>query len=213
MRGSGVIVDESFGFEQETHLTVHKTSIFFSGDGFIVYDPKGEVIFRVESYGPDSQSNDELFLMNSSGKCLLTLHRKKPSLHQRWEGFVGEKMDGQEPSFSVHRSSIIGRSGRVVEVYGNPAEEYQIEGSFPQRSCTVSHISSDGSSKELVAQIKRKVDPTTNVMLGKDVFLICLKPGVDSAFIMGLVLVLDQMDGDDFDDLHEVGPTVEVLSS
>lgn len=68
----------------------------------------------------------------------------------------------------------------------------------------------DNSSRDPVVEIKRKVDPSTNVMLGKDVFLLCLKPGFDSAFAMGLVLILDQMHGDDADDVaQEVDPTVE----
>ena len=68
----------------------------------------------------------------------------------------------------------------------------------------------DNSSRDPVVEIKRKVDPSTNVMLGKDVFLLCLKPGFDSAFAMRLVLILDQMHGDDADDVaQEVDPTVE----
>lgn len=69
----------------------------------------------------------------------------------------------------------------------------------------------DNSSRDPVVEIKRKVDPSTNVMLGKDVFLLCLKPGFDSAFAMGLVLILDEMHGDDAADdvAQEVGPTVE----
>ncbi|XP_059637917.1 protein LURP-one-related 12-like isoform X2 [Cornus florida] len=200
--GRGVIVDERFWFQEETRLTVHKTSLFFPGDGFTVYDSQGELILRVDSYGPDSNSRDELFLMDSSGKCLLTLCRKA-SLHQRWEGFLGERMDGQEPRFSVYRSSIIRGSGVVVQVYDDAGEEYQIDGSFGQRSCTVYSTCSDSSnsSKEVVAEIKRKVDPTTNVLLGKDVFLLCLMPMIDSAFVMGLVLVLDRMVGDDADEM------------
>ena len=79
-----------------------------------------------------------------------------------------------------------------VEVYNNPGEEYQIEGSFAQRCCTIFN-----AGKESVAEIKRKVDASTNVVLGKDVFSICLKPGFDGAFAMGLVLVLDQINGDE----------------
>lgn len=114
-----------------------------------------------------------------------------PSLHQRWEGFLGERSEGQKPFFSVRRSSIIGKSSVMVEVYGDPGEEYQIDGSFSQRCCTFCK-----ASGELVAEIKRKVDPSSNVVLGKDVFTLSVKQGVDAAFVMGLVLILDHIQGD-----------------
>ncbi|GMI89220.1 hypothetical protein like AT3G15810 [Hibiscus trionum] len=216
--GRAVIVDEKFCFEEETQLTVHKTSVFFPGDGFVVYNPKGEVMLRFDSYyGPHPLPKDELVLMDATGNCLLTLIRKKPSLHQRWEGLLGEKMEKESPIFCVRRSSIIGRSNVVVDVYGDPGEEYQIDGSYPQRCCTIFSTSLASSSKEPMAEIKRKVDPSTHVMLGKDVFLLCLRPGFDSAFAMALVLVLDQMfddaDIDDGDDNADPSPAVEDSSS
>jgi uncharacterized protein YxjI len=119
--------------------------------------------------------------------------KQRPSLHQRWEGFIGERIDGQKPIFSVRRSSMIGRSGVSVEVYSDPGEEYQIEGKFSQRCCTIFN-----TGKESVAEIRRKVDASTHVLLGKDVFSLCVKPGFDGAFAMGLVLVLDQINGDDY---------------
>lgn len=71
-----LVVQEGYVFEEEIHLTVLKTSLFFAGDGFTVYDSKGEVIFRVESYGPDSRDLDELVLMDPDGRCILTVRRK-----------------------------------------------------------------------------------------------------------------------------------------
>lgn len=53
-------------------------------------------------------------------------------------------------------------------------------------------------AKVVVAEIKRKMDPDTNVVLGKYVFLLCLKAGIDGAFIVALLLVLDQVEGHDF---------------
>lgn len=52
--------------------------------------------------------------------------------------------------------------------------------------------------KESVADIRRKVDASTQVLLAKDVFLLSVKPGFDGAFAMGLVLVLDQINGDNY---------------
>lgn len=200
-----VVVDEAFVFKEETHLTVQKTSLFYAGDGFTVYDCKGQLVFRVDTYGPDVDKS-ELVLMDPSGKCLLTVRRKRPSLHQRWEGFLGERAEGQKPIFSVRRSSMIGRSGLTVDMYENPGEEYRIEGSFAQRNCTIMN-----SEKESMAEIRRKVDASANVILGKDVFWLSLKPGFDGAFAMGLVLVLDQIYGDDYFDDSRVGadPIIE----
>ncbi|GER48436.1 hypothetical protein STAS_25601 [Striga asiatica] len=193
------IVEEAYVYEEETHLTVLKTSLFFAGDGFTAYDSKGELVFRVDSYGPDAGDSSELVLMDASGRCILTVRRKRPSLHQRWEGFVGEGAEGKKPLFSVRRSSIIGRSSMTVEVY-SPGEEYQIEGSFACRNCSILN-----ADKEAVAEIRRKVDATTNVVLGKDVFVLSLRPGFDGAFAMGLVLVLDQIHGGDDDEVGGCG--------
>lgn len=190
---AAVLVDDEYIYKQETHLTVFKTSLFFQNDGFTVYNCRGELVFRVDSYGPVTRDRDELVLMDAHGKCLLTVRRKRPSLHQRWEGYSGERTDGQKPIFSVRRSSIIGRSSVTVEMYKNPGEEYQIEGNFGQRSCTIFN-----AMKESVAEIRRKVDASTQVLLGKDVFLLSVKPGFDGAFAMGLVLILDQINGDHY---------------
>lgn len=72
----GLVVEEDYVFKEEIHYTVLKTSLFFSGDGFSAYDCKGELIFRVDSYGPDSRDMDELVLMDPNGRCLFTVRRK-----------------------------------------------------------------------------------------------------------------------------------------
>ena len=42
------------------------------------------------------------------------------------------------------------------------------------------------------------MDDCAHVVLGKDVFSLSIKPEFDCAFAMGLVLVLDQIQVDDF---------------
>ncbi|XP_010537995.1 PREDICTED: protein LURP-one-related 5 [Tarenaya hassleriana] len=208
MKG-GLVVDDGYVYEQEKNLTVRKTSLFFAGDGFTAYDRKGSLVFRVDSYGgPDSRENDEVVLMDSRGRCLLTLRKKRPSLRRRWEGYMGERSNGQKPIFSVRRSSVIGRCGATVEVYGSDrCGMYQIEGDFCQRSCAVVET----LTRRTVAEIRRKVDASTNVLLGKDVFSLSVKAGFDGAFAMGLVLVLDQINGEEFVEVGEeqVHPAAE----
>lgn len=75
MKG-GLVVDDGFIYEEEKLLTVLKTCLFFANDGFTVYDCKGELVFRVESYGPDTRDQSEIVLMDAHGRCLLTVRRK-----------------------------------------------------------------------------------------------------------------------------------------
>ncbi|XVF26574.1 hypothetical protein REPUB_Repub14bG0029300 [Reevesia pubescens] len=203
---AGLVVDGDFIYEEEKHFTVLKTSLFSANDGFTVYDCNGQLVFRVDSYDPDPRDKSEVVLMDADGRCLLTVRKKRPSMHHRWEGFLGERLEGHKPILSVKRSSIIGRCGMTVEVFNNQGEEYQIEGNFGQRSCTILN-----AAKELVAEIKRKVDASTNVLLGNEVFMLSLKPGFDGAFAMGLVLVLDHINGFDYveNDEAEMIPTTE----
>ncbi|CAN0916494.1 Protein LURP-one-related 12 [Linum grandiflorum] len=221
MVSAGMVVgDGAYVYEEEKHFTVFKTSMFFANDGFTVHNSgNGELVFRVDSYGPDASDRDELVLMDALGRCLLTVRKKvtpanyefkRPSMHQRWEGFTGDRKHKQQAAFSVMRSSMMGRPGFVdVEVYKaripgrsrKKEEHYEIEGSYGSRTCTVVDMSSPAATRTPVAEISRKLDISTNVVLGKDAFSLALKPGFDAAFAMGLVLVLDQISGGNVVDL------------
>ncbi|XP_057538331.1 protein LURP-one-related 12-like [Amaranthus tricolor] len=192
-----IVVEERYCYEKEIELTIHKTSMFSHGDGFLVYDSKGDIIFRVDSYAPIKH---RLLLMDSFGKPLLTLLPKRPTLHRRWEGFLGEKLSDQHqsPIFCIWKSTMIGRSNVMVEVHNKPHGRYHIEGCFSERRCSIYHApSDDDTSKISVAEIKRKVEPTKKIVLGREVFSLILKAGFDAAFAMGLVLALDRIHGDD----------------
>ncbi|CAN0915744.1 Protein LURP-one-related 12 [Linum grandiflorum] len=193
--GGLVIAGGIYVYEKEKHFTVFKTSMFFANDGFNVHDSSnGDLVFRVDSYGPDAGDRGELVLMDAQGHCLLTVRKKRRSMHQRWEGYTGDREEGQKAVFSVSRSSMIGRPGVSVELYESSSrreEEYEIEGSYGSRKCTVV----DSARKAAVAVISRKVDESTSVVLGKDAFSLALKPGFDAAFTMGMVLVLDHICG------------------
>ncbi|CAI8601318.1 unnamed protein product [Vicia faba] len=209
MNNEELVIQDEYVYKEETRLTVMKTSRFFNGDGFVVYDCKGQLVFRFDSYGPNTRDKEELVLMNPHGRSLLTLRRKKISLHRRWEGFKDDKKEGDKAIFDVRRSSIIGRSQTnvIVEVHDNPSMLYLIEGCFSQRSCKIFN-----TRKKLVAEIRRKVDPATSVMLGKEVFVLCVQPNFDVSFIMGLILVLDRINGESLFDNETIETSVHPTS-
>lgn len=117
------IVGEEYCSAEERVLTVRKTSHFSPGDGFAAYDHRtGGLAFRADTYGRGhgggAASAGELALLGPAGEALITVRRRRPSLHQRWEGYLGARADGQKPLFSARRSSILGgaAAGAVVEL-------------------------------------------------------------------------------------------------
>ena len=91
-----IIGEGGYVYKQETLLTVLKTSLFFANDGYSVYDCKGQLVFRVDSYGPDTRDKGEIVLMDAHGKCLLTVRRKVwtcSSFSQIFFFFVGGRVD------------------------------------------------------------------------------------------------------------------------
>ena len=192
---------------------MRKTSHFSPGDGIAAYDHRtGGLAFRADTYGRGhgggAASAGELALLGPGGEPLLTVRRRRPSLHQRWEGFLGARADGQKPLFSARRSSILGgaAAGAVVELLPPPSssppgaapELLRVDGSFARRCCrVVAAPRAEGEKAKLVAEIRRKVDEGTRVVMGRDVFVLKLIPGFDAAFAMGIVLVLDQIAGDE----------------
>ncbi|XP_047061250.1 protein LURP-one-related 5-like [Lolium rigidum] len=200
------IVAEEYCDLKERLLTVRKTSHFSPGDGFAAYDHRtGGLAFRADTYGRGhgggAASPGELALLGPAGEPLLTVRRRRPSLHQRWEGFLGARADGQKPLFSARKSSILGGAGRgaVVELAASAASELRVDGSFARRCCRVVAKGEDGE-ETVVAEIRRKVDAGARVVMGRDVFVLRVGPGFDAAFAMGIVLVLDQIAGHEADD-------------
>ncbi|PNT72940.1 protein LURP-one-related 5 [Brachypodium distachyon] len=213
-----VIVGEEYCHLKEEQLfTVRKTSHFSPGDGFAAYDHRtGGLAFRADTYGRGhgggAASAGELALLGPAGEPLLTARRRRPSLHQRWEGFLGARAEGQKPLFSARRSSILGGAARgaVVEVLPSSAE-LRVEGSFARRCCRVVAKGEDGGEDTVVAEIRRKVDETARVVMGRDVFVLRVSPGFDAAFAMGIVLVLDQIAGDEADGGAGAGEDTDTL--
>lgn len=219
--------DERYCEAEDRELTVRKTTLFSPGDGLEAYDHRtGELAFRVETYGRGgvcggAAAAGDLALLGAQGEPVLTVRRRRPSLHHRWDGFLGDGGAAQQkPLFSARRSSILGGAGSGVLVdllAPAPAAEFRVEGSFPRRCCRVVVAGADDDEDDVVvAEVRRKVDEGAHVLLGRDVFVLWLRAGFDAAFAMGIVLVLDRITGDELDgvlsdDLLEATSPVPVV--
>nr|ABK26200.1 unknown [Picea sitchensis] len=190
-----VVVDDKLSNSSVTALTVWRKSLVFSCNGFTVFDSSGNLVFRVDNYASDLK--DEIVLMDAAGMALLTIRRKSwLSLQNQWKGFLGEFRDGKKPLFVVRRvTSLLIPTKTLAEVYmcssakrkGKPQFDYRVEGYYAKRSFTILN-----SLNKVVAEVKPK-QVRSEITLGGDVFNLTVNPGYDQAFVMGLIVVLDQM--------------------
>ncbi|KAM3405233.1 hypothetical protein ACQJBY_007993 [Aegilops geniculata] len=209
-----VVVGEEHCEAEDRELTVRKTTLFSPGDGLEAYDHRtGALAFRLETYGRGGACGGgaaagDLALLGAAGDPVLTVRRRRPSLHHRWDGFLGDGgAAGAKPLFSARRSSILGAgAGVLVDLLAPaPAKEFRVDGSFPRRCCRVVAVAGAGEVEEgedqetVVAEVRRKVDEGAHVVLGRDVFVLWVRAGFDAAFAMGIVLVLGRITGDDLD--------------
>ncbi|VAH81200.1 unnamed protein product [Triticum turgidum subsp. durum] len=84
--------------EEPTTLTVWRKSLLFDCKGFTVFDAKGNLAYRVDSYA--SESGDEVVLMDAAGRPAFTVRRKRFSL-QGEQACAGA---GAGPSYEVEGS-------------------------------------------------------------------------------------------------------------
>ncbi|KAF8031337.1 hypothetical protein BT93_D0505 [Corymbia citriodora subsp. variegata] len=185
-------------------FTVWRKSLLIDCNGFTVFDSRGDMVYRVDSYGRRPR---EVVLMDHAGKSVLTLRRLKKLLARLddwlvYEGEVGDngpsyksgKLSRKKPiCFVRRRLGVLHAASKAIAYvcHATPRKqrEYVIEGSYVNRSCKVLEV----SSREVVAEIKRKEASPSGGSFGTEVFVLIVRPGFDCGFAMALVLLLDQM--------------------
>ncbi|MBA0661808.1 hypothetical protein Goklo_006050 [Gossypium klotzschianum] len=118
------------------------------------------------------------------------------SIHKKWKGYSFDYEGSQKLVFTLKepaRSCL--SNNNAIRISTEPKSsskqcEYEINGYFPDRKCSI--IDSTGN---LVAQVgvKKEVE---ELMASKDVYQVVVKPGIDQAFVFGVIAVLDYIYGE-----------------
>ncbi|CAL4946843.1 unnamed protein product [Urochloa decumbens] len=165
--------------EEATTLTVWRKSLLFNCRGFTVFDAKGDLAYRVDSY---DDAEAEVVLMDPAGRAAFTVRRKRLSLSgEQWLIYAGEEV--RRPVYAVKRGGGGKTMARVAPCAAGTAP-FEVEGSYGRRRCVVY----DGE-RRAVAEVQPKE------AVGTDVFRLVVQPGVDVSLAMAVVVALDQMFG------------------
>ncbi|KAL2330568.1 hypothetical protein Fmac_018149 [Flemingia macrophylla] len=178
-------------------LAVVKKVMTISDGNFVVTDLHGNVVFKVK--GSLLTLRDRRLLIDAAGNPIVTLRRKIMTAHDRWQAFRGESTEANDLIFSLKRSSLIQfRTKLDVFLANNTSEnvcDFKVKGSWMERSCIVYA----GESDNIVAQMHKK-HTVQSFLVGKDHFNVTVYPNIDYAFIVALIVILDEINEDEKDE-------------
>ncbi|XP_073275085.1 protein LURP-one-related 15-like [Primulina huaijiensis] len=187
------VISPQFCVNYPIDLTIVRKLMTLSEGNFGVTDVNGNIMFRVK--GKLFSLRDRRVLYDLAGNPLITFHQKMLSAHRRWVVFRGDSTDSKDLLFSVKKSSLLQMKTKLdVFLASNPGEElcdFRIEGSWFERSCVIYA----GNSSNIIAQMHRK-HSAQSILLGKDTFGVTVYPNVDYAFIVALVVILEEINED-----------------
>ncbi|CAK7343654.1 unnamed protein product [Dovyalis caffra] len=112
-------------------------------------------------------------------------------MHHRWKVFRGESNEKKDILFTAKKSKLFQFKTELDIFLANnttKVPDCKVKGGWRESSCSV-YL---GDSKAMIAQMHRKHTLTTAV-LDKDNFEVTVYPNVDYAFIVALIVVLDEI--------------------
>ncbi|XP_004302600.1 PREDICTED: protein LURP-one-related 10-like [Fragaria vesca subsp. vesca] len=188
------IISPSFCTPYPVDLGIVRKVLTITHGNFVVTDVNGNTVFKVK--GAHLSLRDRRVLLDAAGYPIVTFRKKLRSVHERWQVFRGDSTELSNLVFSVKMSSWIQMKTKLdVFLASNTREDapdFQVKGSWFERSCVVYA----GNSSTILAQMHKK-HTVSSVLFGKDNFSVTVYPGVDYAFIVALIVILDEINTND----------------
>jgi uncharacterized protein YxjI len=186
------VVDARFIAADAASLAVAK-ALSMSGSDFAVTDAAtGALVLRVD--GVLFSLRRRCVLVDADRRPVLTVQESALMLSTRWKVFRGDSTRRRDLLFTVVKPSVMQLRGPTkVSVFlaSNDAEQacdFRITGSYHDGACAVSL----GDSDTVIAKIDRRFS-VVSALLGKNTYSVTVNPGIDYAFIVALVVILDEM--------------------
>lgn len=170
-------------------LAIVRKVLTMTGGNFAVTDVNGNIMFKVKGV---LSFRGRRVLLDAAGNPIVTLCQKMMSMHERWQVFRGESTKPRDLLFSAKRSSLFQWKTKLDVFLANNTEEevcdFKVKGSWSERSCVIYA----GESSTIVAQMHKKYT-VQSALFGKDNFMVTVYPNIDYAFVVALIVILDDI--------------------
>jgi uncharacterized protein YxjI len=180
------VIGQQFCAPYPVQLTVQRRPFSFSGGDFNALDSAGNLLLTVE--GRAFSRRSKRILRDQAGIPLLTIRKKLLSLHGTWEAYRGEGTGKHDLLFTVGMSKLFQSTTSLKVCLGsNSHTDFKVKGNFFLRTFTIYQ----GSTT--IAEMRSKYKLSDVNVLWTDTFAITVYPGVDYAFAVALVVILDKI--------------------
>ncbi|KAL8526527.1 hypothetical protein ACS0TY_015647 [Phlomoides rotata] len=190
---SVAVISPQFCVGYPVDLTISRKLMTLQDGTFGVTDINGNIMFQIK--GKLFSIHDRRVLLDAAGNPIITFQQKLITAHRRWQAFRGDSTDSKNLIFSARKSSLLQFKTKLdVFLASNTREDicdFRIEGSWLERSCLIYA----GNTNNIVAQMHKK-HSAQSILLGKDTFGVTVYPNVDYAFIVALVVILEEINED-----------------
>ncbi|XP_009796279.1 protein LURP-one-related 10-like [Nicotiana sylvestris] len=185
-----VAIGSQFCSPQPLQLSMKKKVYFCAGHGYEVKDAYGNLVFTIENLLGFFSS--KVLVFDAADIPILNLKSKKFSWHSRWQAFKGDSTNEKDLIFSAKISSIFQFTTKLdIFLANNISEEvcdFRMKTNFMESTCDIFA----GQSSTLVAQMNKNYT-AGSIFLGRDKFMVKVNPNVDYAFIVSLIVILEEI--------------------
>ncbi|XWS09474.1 hypothetical protein CRYUN_Cryun40dG0087700 [Craigia yunnanensis] len=161
-----VVIGEQFTAPYPVDLNIQQKVFTLAENNFDITDVNGNLIFKVK--GKFFSIRDRRVLLDAAGNPLVSLKQKILTVHRRWQVFRGESNSSSDLLFSP---------------------DFKVKGGWHESGCTIY------AGDAIIAQMHRKHN-VQSIVLNADSYGVTAYPNVDYAFIVALVVVLDEINAD-----------------
>ncbi|KAM1386797.1 hypothetical protein PS1_033218 [Malus domestica] len=188
---AAAIISPHFCSSHSMDLAIVRKVLTIREGNFVVTDITGNMIFKVRGSLLFSL-HDRRVLLDTAGYPIITLRKKLTSAHDRWQVYRGDSKETRDLIFSAKKSSVV-QFKTTLDVFlahniTEDAPDFKVKGSWHEQSCFIY----GGNSSTIVAQMHKK-HTVKSVLFGKDNFVVTVYPGIDQAFIVALIVILDEI--------------------
>ncbi|CAN1136335.1 Protein LURP-one-related 6 [Linum perenne] len=190
------IISKLYCSATQVVLTVRKRPHVICGGGFVVTNCSQKVVFRVEGCGVLG-SIGELIVRDTEGDALLLIRRKEGvvqalSINRKWKGYSFDYEGIKKMVFKLKEPNSCLARNSCIRICTEPRRsntsdwDFEVQGQFPDKdACIVDHLG------HVIAQIG-----VEKGMRSMDMYYVVVKPGIDQAFVFGVIAVLDNIYGE-----------------